>query len=162
VENAKTMQLHTEIEITAPADIVWRVLSELAAYPDWNPFLVRVDGELATGARLEVTFAPPGGKPMTMRPTVLRVEPGRGFAWLGRLAGVPKLFDGEHSFAIEPIDGGRVRFVHSEEFGGILVPFLRKMLDTSTRAGFEALNAALKDRAEAIAAGEATATGRTR
>lgn len=156
------MELHTEIEIAAPAEIVWRILSELSAYPDWNPFLVRVDGQLAVGARLEVTFAPPGGKPMTMRPTVLRVAPGRGFAWLGRLAGVPKLFDGEHSFAIEPIDGGRVRFVQSEKFGGILLPFLRKMLDTSTRAGFEALNAAIKARAEAMVAGDATATVRTR
>ena len=73
----------------------------------------------------------------------------RRFAWLGRLGGVPKLFDGEHSFAIEPLGPNRVRFVQSEKFGGILVPFLRKMLETSTRAGFEAMNRALKDRAEA-------------
>jgi hypothetical protein len=52
--------------------------------------------------------------------------------------------------------------VQSEKFGGILVPFLRKMLDTSTRAGFEALNAALKARAEGLVAGDATATDRTR
>ncbi len=156
------MELHTEIEIAAPAEIVWRILTDLSAYPDWNPFLVRVDGEIVEGARLEVTFAPPGGKPMTMRPTVLRVTPGRHFAWLGRLAGVPKLFDGEHSFAIEPLDGGRVRFVQSEKFAGILVPFLRKMLNTSTRAGFEALNAAIKGRAEAIVAGDATAPVRPR
>jgi hypothetical protein len=142
------MELHTEIEIAAPAETVWRILSDLAAYPQWNPFLVRVSGELAVGARLEVTFAPPGGKPMTMRPTLLRLDPGRGFTWLGRLAGVPKLFDGEHSFEIIPIDEGRVRFVQSETFGGILLPFLRKMLDTSTRAGFEASNAAIAARAE--------------
>ena len=44
---------------------------------------------------------------------------------------------------------GHVRFHQWERFGGVLVPFLRKMLDTSTRAGFEAMNAALKARAEA-------------
>ena len=143
------MELHTEIEIAAPTDVVWSVIADLAAYPSWNPFLVRVDGTLAQGQRLEVTIAPPGGRPMTLRPTLVALEPGRGFAWLGRLAGVPKLFDGEHHLEIEPIDGGRVRFRHWERFGGILVPFLRKMLETSTRAGFEAMNVALRERAEA-------------
>jgi hypothetical protein len=86
---------------------------------------------------------------MTIKPTVLSAEPERKLAWLGRLGGVPKLFDGEHTFAIEPIGPNRVRFTQSERFGGILVPFLRKMLQTSTKAGFEAMNRALKERAEA-------------
>ena len=47
--------------------------------------------------------------------------------------------------------------MQSERFGGILLPFLRKMLDTSTRAGFAALNAALAARAERCAADEAAA-----
>ena len=143
------LELHTEIEIEAPAARVWQILTEFAAYPSWNPFLPKIEGTGAVGEKIEVTFQPPGGKPMTMRPTVRASDPERRFAWLGRLGGVPKLFDGEHSFVIEPLGPQRVRFVHSEKFGGILVPFLRKMLETSTRAGFEAMNRALKDRAEA-------------
>jgi hypothetical protein len=150
------MELHTEIEIAAPADVVWNVIADLAAYPSWNPFIVRVDGTLVQGRGLEVTLAPPGGRTMTLRPTLVAVEPGRGFAWLGRLAGIPKLFDGEHHLEIEPIDRDRVRFRHWERFGGILVPFLRKMLETSTRAGFEAMNVALRDRAEARVAVESS------
>ncbi len=49
---------------------------------------------------------------------------------------------------LEPTAGG-TRLVHSERLTGILVPFLRKSLDTQTFAGFEAMNAALKARAEA-------------
>ena len=155
------MELHTEIEIAAPAPVVWSVIADLAAYASWNPFLVRAVGNLAPGEGLEITFSPPGGRSMSMRPTVLAVEAGRGFAWLGRLAGIPKLFDGEHHFEIEPIDGERVRFRQWERFGGILVPFLRKMLDTNTRAGFEAMNAALKERAEArVIAGATTSSDR--
>jgi hypothetical protein len=52
---------------------------------------------------------------------------------------VRKLFDGEHMFEIETVGPNRVRFVQSEKFGGVLVPFLRKMLETKTRAGFEAI-----------------------
>jgi len=36
----------------------------------------------------------------------------------------------------------------SEEFDGILVRFMRTSLDTKTKAGFEAMNAALKARVE--------------
>jgi hypothetical protein len=38
------------------------------------------------------------------------------------------LFDGEHIFAVEPIDGGKTRFVQRELFSGLLVPLLRKMI----------------------------------
>lgn len=65
--------------------------------------------------------------------------------WLGRLW-LPGIFDGEHIFEIEPVDADRVRFVQCEQFNGILVPFFN--LD-GTRRGFEAMNRALKERAEA-------------
>ena len=37
-------QLHTEIEIEAPADIVWDILTDLDHYEDWNPFIVSSAG----------------------------------------------------------------------------------------------------------------------
>jgi uncharacterized protein YndB with AHSA1/START domain len=35
--------LHTEIEIEASPDRVWKTLTDFAAYPDWNPFIVQAD-----------------------------------------------------------------------------------------------------------------------
>src|SRR5208337_3854746 len=32
-------EIHTEIEINAPAEKVWKVLTDFAAYPEWNPFV---------------------------------------------------------------------------------------------------------------------------
>ena len=138
--------LHTEIDVDASPTCVWDVLTDFAAFPDWNPFIRRIDGVLAPRARLSVRIHPPGGKGMTFRPTVLRVEPERHFAWRGRTF-IPGLFDREHAFTLEPRGDG-VRFVHEETFSGLLVPLLRRSLDTSTRQGFEAMNAALKTRAE--------------
>jgi hypothetical protein len=141
--------IRTDIEIAAPASAVWAVLTDTAAYPDWNPFLRRVEGDLVAGARLRVRFAPPGGREVTMRPRLLTVDAPHSLRWLGRL-GVPGLFDGEHAFTVEPLTADRVRFVQSEDFRGILVPLTRSLL-TRTRAGFEAMNAALRTRAEARA-----------
>jgi hypothetical protein len=140
--------LRTEIEIDAPAEMVWRVLTDFAAYPEWNPFVRRAEGEVKVGARLRISIAPPGGRAMSFRPTVLVADPDRELRWLGRL-GVPGLFDGEHSFVIEPVGEGRVRFIQQERFGGLLVPLLSEKLDGATRRGFEEMNRALKLRCEA-------------
>jgi hypothetical protein len=142
--------LHTEIVIDAPAEDVWSILTNSAAYPGWNPFIRQISGSLEAGSRLEVKLGPPGGRAMTIRPTVLDVQPGRSLRWLGHL-GRPGLFDGEHSFEIEPLGPQQVRFVHGEQFSGVLVPLVMALIGNSTRKGFEAMNLALKERAEARA-----------
>jgi hypothetical protein len=140
-------EIHTEIEIDAPAERVWQVLTDFASYTRWNPFVRRVEGDVRAGARLHVSIQPPGGKEMSFRPKVLVADPDRELRWLGHLW-VPGLFDGEHSFTIEPLGQGSVRFVQGEQFGGLLVPLLSMMLDQETRRGFEEMNRALKLRSE--------------
>jgi hypothetical protein len=137
---------HT-VEIDAAPEAVWRELADTAAYPDWNPFVRRIEGDLEESGRLEVDIAPPGGRAMTFKPTVLAARPGRELRWLGHLL-VRGLFDGEHSFEIEPLGSGRSRLTQAERFSGLLVrPFAGNL--EKTRRGFEEMNLALKARAEA-------------
>jgi hypothetical protein len=125
---------------------VWAVVTDVAAYPEWNPFIRRISGELREGARLEVRIEPPGARATTFKPTVRAVETNRELRWLGRLL-VPGIFDGEHSLRIEPRAGGGSRFVQSERFSGVLVGLVKGML-AKTEVGFEQMNAALKARVE--------------
>jgi hypothetical protein len=141
-------ELHTEIEIDAPAERVWRVLTDFASYPQWNPFIRTISGQPTPGERLKARLEPPGGRGMTFKPKVLNAEPNRELRWLGNLM-VPGLFDGEHSFTIQPLEADHVRFVQREAFKGLLVPLFARSLDTNTRRGFEEMNRALKERAEA-------------
>jgi hypothetical protein len=141
-------QLHTDVEIAAPIEVVWETLTDVAAYPEWNPFIVSVTGRPVVGERLTNRMQPPGGRAITFKPTVTVVEPPVTFEWLGRL-GVPGIFDGRHRFELSPTKDGGTRVTHSEQFDGILVRLIRSSLDTTTMAGFEAMNAALKSRVEA-------------
>ena len=141
-------ELHTQIEIDAAPESVWQVLIDLDRYPDWNPFIVSSEGRADVGQRLANRMQPPGGKATTFKPTVTVVEASTAFEWLGRL-GVPGVFDGRHRFDLAPTESGGTLVTQSEQFDGILVGFLRRSLDTSTKAGFEAMNAALKARVEA-------------
>ena len=146
-------ELRAEVEIDADPETVWSVLADFAAYPDWNPFIDPIEGDQEVGARLRIRIQPPDSRGMALKPRVTTVEPGRAFGWLGRLGGVPHLFDGAHRFDLEPLDGGRrTRFVQSERFRGIVLPFVRRSVLPPTLRGFEAMNRALADRAAAMKA----------
>jgi len=150
-------EIHTEIEIDAAPEEVWRVLTDFAAYPSWNPFVRSVSGELREGARLEIFVQIPEGRGMKFTPKVLRVEPARELRWIGSLP-VPGLFNGEHIFRLEPAGPGRARFLHGERFTGLLIPFMGSILK-KTRRGYLLMNEALKARVEGAARRTATAEG---
>jgi hypothetical protein len=138
--------LHTEIGILAPADRVWAILIDTDRWAEWNPF-ARASGRFAVGQQVSVTLSPPGKSSMTIKPTVVRLDAGRELRWLGHL-GVRGIFDGEHGFRVVPEDVGRCRFEHFETFTGILSTPVMWMVGDATRRGFEAMNRALKQRAE--------------
>jgi hypothetical protein len=145
-----TREIQTEIEIDAPAEVVWQILVDFGRHPEWNPFIEAISGEPKQGSRLSLTVRPPGGRAMSFGPTVLAAEEARELRWLGRV-GLPRIFDGEHRFVLEPLGAERVRLVHAECFRGVLVPLLWRGLETRTREGFEQMNRALKERAEGAA-----------
>jgi hypothetical protein len=139
--------IETDILIDAEPAAVWATLTDRDHSHEWNPFIRRMDGDLSVGGKLTVEIGAPGQRSMRFRPTVTALEPDRQLAWVGRLV-VRGLFDGEHSFTLQPIDGGRrTRLVHVERFSGLLVRFAHRMLG-ETASGFEEFNAALKHRVE--------------
>jgi len=140
-------EIRTEIEIAASAEEVWAILLDFPQHPRWNPFVRQIEGQAKVGERLTVTVKPANGNGMTFRPVVRVVEPRRELRWLGRFL-LPGLFDGEHYFRLEPMGKDRVRLVHGEIFSGILVGFAKSGLEGGTKAGFAAMNEALRARAE--------------
>jgi hypothetical protein len=144
-------EIHTEIEIAAPPEEVWRVLTDFAAYPEWNPFVTRVSGELRVGGRLEIFVQVPEGRGMKFTPEVLWAEPARELRWVGTLP-VPGLFNGEHFFRLEPAGPGRTRFHHGERFSGLMIPFMGGVLK-KTHRGYLLMNEALKARVEGAGGG---------
>lgn len=140
--------IETEIEINASAEVVWKVLSDFDGIAEWNDFIRHIEGERTAGSKLTVELWLGKRKPMTITPRLLAFEPNREFRWKGKLL-LPGIFDGEHSFTIEEIEHGKVRFVHAERFSGVLVPFILGSIKNDVLASFQKMNEALKLRAEA-------------
>jgi hypothetical protein len=124
--------IETSIDIDADTGVVWRLLMDFSAYPNWNPFIHSIEGKPKEGERLSVMIQPPGQSPMRFRPRVQSVQQQHAFSWLGYLL-IPGLFDGSHEFRLEAI-AHATRFHHRESFSGLLVPLVwNKMQQPDTR-----------------------------
>ena len=139
-------ELRTEIEIQATPDKVWQVLTSLDQYPEWNPFIHHAIGKAKVGEKVDITVKS-GGKEMTLHCTVVKVEPNKELCWKYHVA-LPILFSGEHSFIIKQLESNKVCFIDREIFNGLLVSTQAKDIDTNSKQGFEAMDKALKARAE--------------
>jgi len=141
-------KITTTIDIDAPAARVWDILTDFAAYPSWNPFVLSIAGVQDVGATLSVTVQPSGGSVMSFNPRLIVYEASSELRWKGRVL-IPGIFDGEHSFELSPLGPGRVRFAHCEIFTAILAALIfRGRLRRGTEEGFVQMNEALKRRAE--------------
>jgi hypothetical protein len=136
--------MESSIEIDAPTERVWEVISQIEAYGDWNPFFVKGQGRLEAGREISLTMQPVGKSPMRFSPKVLEVVQGQRITWRGRL-GIPGIFDGTHHLTVSRIDATHTRFEQEEDFSGILVPFAGFK---PYRQGWDLMNAALKAKSE--------------
>ncbi len=125
------------VEVEAGPDQVWDSL--VGDHAGWDPHIESISGEVQVGEKIAVRFR----NGMTFKPTVTVAEPGLALEWLGRL-GVPGLFDGRHRWDLEVI-GDRTKVTQSEEFTGILVPMMGRVVSKAD-ADFAASNAALSER----------------
>ena len=146
-----TADLKTFVDIDASPERVWQVLTDLPAYPEWNPLIIRAEGPLVVGARLLVITPPVSALVQpTLRPTVLEVVPFRRvrlWSRLDRLA-IPGLFDVDFTMTITDHDCG-VRLWHQDRFGGLLTPLMIRSLNRyRLPAAYNAMQEALKHRVE--------------
>jgi hypothetical protein len=140
-------EIKTEILINTTPEKVWNILTDFDKYPNWNPFIKSITGNVAVGNKIAARIEPPEANGMTFKPKILAFETNKELRWIGHLL-FPGLFDGEHKFELIDNKNGTTTFRQSEKFGGILVPLFKKMLDENTTNGFNLMNRKLKELAE--------------
>ena len=125
------------IQVEAPPEVVWDVLTGFADWPKWNPDVksMSFDGPLEPGS----TFRWKSG-PGTIVSTLEEVDPPRRVRWRGRTMSIAAL----HEYRLEPRDGG-TRVETEETFSGLLARLMRgslqKTLDRALEQGLEQLKA---------------------
>ena len=141
------MREAVSINIFAPAEQVWSVLSDVVRWPEWTASMARVElldcGPLAVGSRVRISQP----KLATLVWTVTELEPGRSFTWTAHSPGL--FLKGEH--CIDPAPGGRVTVTLSMRQGGVLAPLVHLVYGGLTRRYITTEAEGLKGRSEALA-----------
>jgi hypothetical protein len=144
---------HASTLIEAPADVVWRVMLDLAGYGEWNPFIVKVDAPEGRDARvgdditLHVRFRG-ARKLVASHERITRLEPHSllEYQFRGPLHHTG-LVRGRRVQLLEPQSPASVRYSTKEKFLGLLAYAVPTKL---VQDGFERHAQALKQRAEAL------------
>lgn len=129
-----------EIQIAAPPETVWAVISDLSSWPEWNPDVtsMTMEGLLAPGS----SFRWRAGSARLVS-TLQAVEPPREIGWTGRTMGIHAV----HVVRFEPRDGG-TRASSAESFRGLVPSVLRKYSRTVLQRGIDRILTSLKAEAE--------------
>lgn len=140
-------EVRSDVEVNSDPDSVWAILTDFAAYDQWNPFINKIIGLPKQGEKIDIYIQTPGGKKRKYSPRITKVEKGRELRWFGK-SSLPGFLNGEHIFTIEEMQPGHIRFIQREIFDGLLTRLFGKGFDTDIRQGFIEMNDALKKRAE--------------
>ena len=141
---ALAMQCAVEIDIAAPAKVVWGLLTDAKGFPRWNSTIAGIDGEIREGERLKLHVP---GTTRTFTPTVSGVVPERRMTWGD---GVPGIFKGVRTFTLEPRGEAATVFTMGERFSGVMFALTRRMMP-DFKPIFEAFASGLKREAERAA-----------
>lgn len=134
-----------EIDIAAPAEVVWEVLTDFDRWPQWNPEVKSMswDGPLAPGSAFRWKAGP--GRIVS---TLEEVDRPRYVRWRGRTMSIAAI----HEWRFEERDGG-THVETNESFSGVLARLLRgslqKQLDRALEAGLDHLKREAERRAGA-------------
>jgi hypothetical protein len=144
------VELSVAQDIAAPPDRIWKTLTDLPRFKEWNPFIRAARGTPAVGNTLLVRVRSALRVPLFFRPRITVCDENKELRWRGVFLH-PRIAAGDHTFSIERGEQGTSRFVQREVFTGFLPSLLPKLLEREVRKGFEIMNQALKARVEAAA-----------
>ncbi len=146
--SATSFEIRADTVIDAPVERVWEVIVDMPSYAEWNTQLSWLAGVVGPGAVLRLRLAVEGTSPYEFQPTVSSWEPNVRFAWIAR-TGAPRVFDGEHFFELEALDGGKTRLVNRERYSGVLSLLMQRLpMMAGAPRGFAKMNEEIKARAE--------------
>ncbi len=136
------------IQINAPIDFVWEVLTDVEKYGEWNPFTsqARTDFKIGSPAHLLVRMGP--GK-FRITETVCAFEKPRLIAWSRKFGASWFLFVVREQH-LEPISDTSCSYHNVDLLSGVFSSIVSLFFGGYIRRGFSDVGVALKLRAETL------------
>ena len=127
---------HVEIEIAAPPEAVWDVLTDTEHYQEWNPTQVEIRGTHALGSKLVAVFDAPEVTPFEVELVVSEMEAPH---LLRQRGGVPAIITFDHRWTVTPTEHGSLVVQHEVDRGIYLLFWDSSWIEPAYKRASEAL-----------------------
>lgn len=135
--------VHHEIVINASPKKVWQVLRNTNAYPEWNPTMQLVKGNINVGNNIIYKFTQNPNTSYEVPITVKQIIPNK---LLNQAGGYLFILTYNHKYILEP-QGNTTKVIINENYNGIGVNFWNPK---PVEKAYRMLNEALKKRVETV------------
>ena len=140
-------EIKGSVEINAPLERVWQAITDFKSYPEWNPWITRMDGDPKVGSKVGVTVKAPGRKDTNFTSEVLEINPNHEMLMRGTV--IKGMLSDDHLFKLEPIGDSSTRFFQSVSFKGAMSSMIGGMVRDQQK-GLDLMNEAMRKRCEGM------------
>lgn len=128
VNAQKMKEYKIEIDIKAPKEAVWNVITDFENYQKWNSVLVmKNNDDLLLGNKFDVTIVQQNKKQSSFKAVAVSKNDFQSFAAEQKIIG-KWFFQATHYFIIKVTDNENIKFIQKWELKGIVASLFRKQI----------------------------------
>jgi len=148
VAGSRFQEIKTEIEITAPPQKVWSIISDINNWREWSPIIKESHGTASVGSELTITMIgkEEGKDGPKYNPVITELEEPNYLRWRAHML-TGFIFTNDKIIELEETGSG-TRLIHKELFKGLLAPIFCGQMEKSVPPMLSSMNKALKELAE--------------
>ncbi|MGO4612599.1 SRPBCC family protein [Nocardia sp. 2YAB30] len=138
------------VDIDAPAELVWQVITDFPRYGEWNPFVSECRSSLVPGEPIDM-LVHIGGSRRKQREWIRSHTPGRELGYSMKPVPAGALHS-LRSHTVTPLADNRTRYESHFELAGWLHPVVVALLGKNLRRGFAGMTDGIRKQAESLRA----------
>ena len=148
ISGRKMQTVKTEIEIYAPPEKVWGIITDIDKWHEWSPTINNSAGEAVVGSTVTITMMSKeeGKDGPKYSPKIIQMDEPMYFHWRANMmAGF--IFTNDKIIELEKTDAG-TKLTHTETFKGLMAVLMKGQMEKGVPPMLTMMNDALKQLAE--------------
>lgn len=141
------------VQINAPIEHVWNVLTNFPAYPEWNPFTVAIETSMDVGSDVILHIQQGKNNIVKRRFRLETLDSPQLLEWSLPKLGHPMLLNAWRIQRLTPVSADSCNYQTSDTFRGLLAGQIYKLQGAWVEKNFIRLASALKARCESLPIG---------